>query len=65
VNSIINVEDDGEEEEEEKNITIFDRKMASEDIPAALTIIYSYLVNGNIAKSHAFSPKSDYINGLI
>ena len=38
--------------------------MASDDIPPALTSIYSYLVNGNIAKSHAFNPKSDYINGL-
>jgi hypothetical protein len=38
--------------------------MAGIDIPTALTNIYSYLVNGNVAKSHAFNPKSEYINGI-
>jgi hypothetical protein len=38
--------------------------MANIDIPTALTNIYSYLVNGNVVKSHAFNPKSEYINGI-
>ena len=39
-------------------------KMSNDAIPVALTSIYSYLVNGNLAKAHAFYPKSDYINGI-
>jgi len=38
--------------------------MSNDAIPVALTNIYSYLVNGNLAKAHAFYPKSDYINGI-
>jgi hypothetical protein len=53
-----------EDEENEDHCSILGTHLKSKDIPLALYEIKKYMINGNLAKSHAFNPKTDYINSM-